>query len=70
MAKKCLKFDLTEGQIAILDALKVKTEATSYGEVLRQAVRVYEYIIDVGGPDAKLVIERSDGVTEIVKIFV
>lgn len=69
MATTLVQFGFTEDQIARLDKLKAKTEAASYAEVLQHALRIYEYAVEVGGPDAKLVTTRADGVTEIVKLF-
>jgi len=42
---KRVQLDMAENAISRLDALKEKTEATSYAEVIKNALRLYEVII-------------------------
>jgi len=66
---KRIQFDVEEKALARLDRLKNLTEATSYAEVIRSALRLYEAIIDDGGHNARLVIQKPDGTTAIVRVF-
>lgn len=66
---KRIQLDLSEGALVRLDALKDKTEAASYAEVIRNALRIYEWAIEAGGTRARMVVTREDGTTEIVHIF-
>ena len=52
-----------------LDALKVKTEATSYAEVINNALQLYEWAIDMGGQNVRMIVSKDDGTTEIVRLF-
>jgi hypothetical protein len=45
-ALKRVQFDLPHKSIERLDAIKAKTEASSYAEVLRNALRLYEAVIE------------------------
>lgn len=67
--KKRIQLDLSPDAVARLNALKEKAEATSYAEVIKNALRLYEWAIEAGGETAKFVVNRSDGTTEIVRVF-
>lgn len=64
-----IQLDLSVAAAARLDALKERTEAASYAEVVKNALRLYEWAIEVGGEKARLVVTREDGTTEIVRLF-
>lgn len=68
--KKRIQLDFAPRSVQRLDRLKLLCEATSYGEVIANALRLYEYCIDEGGHNAKLVIEKPDGTTAIVRLFI
>jgi Arc/MetJ-type ribon-helix-helix transcriptional regulator len=69
MMTKRIQLDLSDSSVARLDALKEQTEATSYAEVVRNALRLYEWAIEAGGERARMVVQRDDGTTEIVRLF-
>jgi Arc/MetJ-type ribon-helix-helix transcriptional regulator len=66
---KRIQLDLSDAAIARIDSLVEKTEAASYAEVVRNALRLYEWAIEAGGEKARMVVTRDDGITEIVRIF-
>jgi hypothetical protein len=66
---KRIQLDFSDSGMARLDSLKEKTEAASYAEVVRNALRLYEWAIEAGGEKARMVVTRDDGITEIVRIF-
>lgn len=67
--KTRIQLDFPPASVARLNALKDRTEAASYAEVIRNALRLYEWAIEVGGANARMVVTRDDGTTEIVRIF-
>lgn len=53
-----------------LQRLKEKTEATSYAEVIRNALRVFEALAEEHGNGAEFQVKRKDGATVSYQIFV
>ena len=53
-----------------LTRLKEKTEAASYAEVIRNALRLYEALVDEHEKGAEFSLKRVDGETVAYKIFV
>lgn len=53
-----------------LQRLKEKTEAASYAEVIRSALRVFEALADEHGKGAEFQVKRSDGAVVSYQIFV
>ncbi len=53
-----------------LQKLKEKTEAASYAEVIRNALRVFEALLDEHEKGAEFSLTRADGTTVAYKIFV
>ncbi len=53
-----------------LTRLKEKTEAASYAEVIRNALRVFEALMDEHEKGAEFSLKRADGETVAYKIFV
>lgn len=53
-----------------LSRLKEKTEAASYAEVIRNALRVFEALIDEHEKGAEFHLKRPNGETVAYKIFV
>ena len=53
-----------------LTRLKEKTEAASYAEVIRNALRLYEALVDEHEKGAEFSLTRSNGETVAYKIFV
>ncbi len=53
-----------------LQRLKEKSEAASYAEVIRNALRVFEALVDEYEKGAEFSLKRKDGETVAYKIFV
>lgn len=53
-----------------LSRLKEKTEAASYAEVIRNALRVFEALLDEHEKGAEFQLKRANGETVAYKIFV
>ncbi|MGZ5935345.1 MAG: ribbon-helix-helix protein, CopG family [Rhizomicrobium sp.] len=53
-----------------LQRLKEKTEAASYAEVIRNAVRVFEALLQEHEAGAEFLLKRPNGETVSYKIFV
>lgn len=53
-----------------LQRLKDRTEAASYAEVIRNALRLFEALIDEHEKGAEFSLKRADGETVAYKIFV
>ena len=53
-----------------LTKLKEKTEAASYAEVIRNALRVFEALMDEHEKGAEFQLKRADGETVSYRIFV
>lgn len=53
-----------------LQRLKDKTEAASYAEVIRNALRLFEALVDEHEKGADFFLKRPDGDTIAYKIFV
>jgi hypothetical protein len=51
-----------------LDALKEATEASSYAEVLRRALRIYEGLLAETQDGGEVFVKRRDGVEEKVPL--
>jgi Arc/MetJ-type ribon-helix-helix transcriptional regulator len=53
-----------------LQKLKDRTEAASYAEVIRNALRLFEALVDEHEKGAEFSLKRADGETVQYKIFV
>ena len=53
-----------------LQKLKERTEAASYAEVIRNALRLFEALIDEHEKGSELSLKRADGESVAYKIFV
>ena len=53
-----------------LQRLKEKTEAASYAEVIRNALRLLEALVEEHEKGSEFALKRSDGETVAYKIFV
>jgi Arc/MetJ-type ribon-helix-helix transcriptional regulator len=53
-----------------LQKLKERTEAASYAEVIRNALRLFEALVDEHAKGAEFSLKRQDGETVAYKIFV
>lgn len=53
-----------------LQKMKERTEAASYAEVIRNALRLYEALVEEHEKGAEFSLKRADGETVQYKIFV
>src|SRR5215831_21271125 len=53
-----------------LQRLKDKTEAASYAEVIRNALRLFEALVEEHEKGSEFALKRADGETVTYKIFV
>jgi len=53
-----------------LQRLKERTEAASYAEIIRNALRLFEALVDEHEKGAEFSLKRADGSTVAYKIFV
>lgn len=67
--KKRIQLDFGLDSASRLDRLKELTEASSYAEVVKNALSIYEGIIQEGGHRARLVVQKEDGTTVLVRLF-
>lgn len=63
-----LQLVLPERSIERLEAIKEATEATSYAEVLRHSLRIYEGLLAERDEGNELVIRRKDGTEEVIPL--
>lgn len=66
---KRVQLDMPEKSMARLQALKIKTEASSYAEVVKNALRLYEATIEEAEQGNKLVLVSKDGSTREYIVF-
>lgn len=55
-----LVFEVTPGSMERLQALKLKTEASSYSEVIRNALRLYEVLVDTIERGGSVILSDTD----------
>jgi len=66
---KRVQLDMPEQSLTRLQALKVKTEATSYSEVVRNALRLYEAVVGEAEQGGAFLIRAPDGKLREYAIF-
>lgn len=64
-----VQIDLAPQSFERLKRLKTITEATSYTDVLRDALRLYEFIIDTDEKGDRLLVVDAAGLQSELKIF-
>jgi Arc/MetJ-type ribon-helix-helix transcriptional regulator len=64
-----VQFDMPEQAVARLQVLKSKTEATSYSEVVKNALRLYEAIIQESEAGNSFLVRTPDGCEKQYLIF-
>jgi hypothetical protein len=67
--KNRVQFDLPPRSMDRLNALKLKTEASSYAEVLKNALRLYEALIEETEKGNEFLIRNADGVITPYRMF-
>lgn len=65
-----VQLELPPASYERLNALKLKTEATTYAEVLRNALRLYEAVIEQYEAGRKLYVKNPDGTLIEYAVFV
>lgn len=66
---KRVQMDMPPKSVARLRHLQNVTEASSYAEVVRNALRLYEALIDEAESGSEFLIQREDGVPVKFPIF-
>ena len=69
MSVKRVQLDLPEKSLTRLLTLKEKTEAASYAEVIRNALRLYEALIEEAEAGNSFFIRNSEGQTKEYVVF-
>ena len=67
--KQRVQIDLPERSMARLSELKTETEATSYGEVIKNALRLYEALIEEAKAGRKFFVRDGNGQTKEYVVF-
>lgn len=66
---KRVQLDLPEKSMARLQDLKSKTEAVSYAEVVKNALRLYENVVAEAEAGGEFLVRRSNGELREYLIF-
>lgn len=69
VAKNRVQFDLAPRSMDRLNALKVKTEAASYAEVVKNALRLYEALIEEAESGKQFLVRDKDGSIAPFRLF-
>jgi hypothetical protein len=67
--KNRVQFDLPPRSMDRLNALKLKTEASSYAEVLKNALRLYEALIEETENGNEFLIRNAEGAIIPYRMF-
>jgi len=67
--KNRVQFDLAPRSMERLSALKAKTEASSYAEVVKNALRLYEVLIQEVESGKQFLVRDKDGVVSPYRLF-
>lgn len=67
MPSQRIQLELPEKSLERLQHLKAMIEASSYGEVLRNALRLYEYVINESSQGATFLIQQEGKAPEVIK---
>jgi metal-responsive CopG/Arc/MetJ family transcriptional regulator len=67
--KERVQFDFAPEALQRLDGIKLKTGATTRAEVVRNALRVYEWLVNEIDPDSTIkVVNKSNETTDMLKV--
>jgi hypothetical protein len=61
--------EISPRSMARLNALKAKTEASSYAEVVKNALRLYEALIEETESGKQFLVRDQDGVVSPFRLF-
>ena len=67
--KLSVQLGLTTKSCVRLKALKTKTEASSYGEVVRNALQLYEALIEETEKGNKLFLQDKSGYSSVFRLW-
>jgi hypothetical protein len=67
--KDRVQLDFAPRSMARLNALKAKTEASSYAEVVKNALRLYEALIEEAENGTQFLARSKDGVVSPFRLF-
>jgi len=69
LVKNRVQFDLPPRSMERLNTLKRKTEATSYAEVVKNALRLYEALIEETEAGKQFMVRDAAGVVSPYRLF-
>lgn len=64
-----VQLELSERPFKRLTELKEKTEATSYAEVIKNALRLYEFFISTQENGKRILLQDSNGEAVVLEIL-
>lgn len=64
-----IQMDLSEGSMERMKRIKETIEASSYSEVMREALKLYEFLINEHNDDSSFYIKKKDGESIHIKLF-
>jgi hypothetical protein len=64
-----VQMELSKSSFERLSRLKELVEASSYAEVMKDALRLYEYVVVSDNEGAKFMVKDKDGQLSEIKIF-
>lgn len=67
--KDRVQLDFAPRAMERLNALKAKTEASSYAEVVKNALRIYEALIEETESGKKFLVQDKNGVVSSFRMF-
>ena len=70
MATRRVQMDLPEKSFDRLKELKDKLEATSYSEIMKDAIRLYEYFVEMDFEGTKFFVEKKGEESKEIKLFI
>ena len=69
IAKTRVQFDLSPRAMKLLSELKDKTEAASYAEVFKNALKLYDGLIAEAERGGEFLVRDKDGAVSSLKLF-
>lgn len=66
---KRVQLDLAEKSLARLQELRARTEAASYAEVIKNALRLYEAVVDETEAGGTFMVKQRDGQMKEYVVF-
>jgi hypothetical protein len=66
---KRIQFEFSRDAVERLDKVKRETNASSYAELVRNALRVYEWVIETERKGFEIGVVKDDGLLKVVKFL-